>query len=79
MRTELRRAPTWAVVAAVAVALVVLAAKAAGLAVLTGLLLVERCVAVVLVVLAWADEQASDRAGLAPLAGAVGDAGRWPR
>lgn len=77
--TQLRRAPTGWALAAVAVALVVLAAKSAGLIVLAGLLLVERVVAVVLVVLAWADEQASDRAGLPPLAAGAGNTGRWSR
>lgn len=77
--TQLRSAPTGWAVAAVVVALVVLAAKSAGLVVLAAILLVERLVAVVLVVLAWADEQTSDRAGLPPLAGGTGNAGRWSR
>lgn len=68
LAAQLRRARTWPALLAVAVALVVLVVKATGLVVLAGLLLAERLVAVVLVVVAWADERASGRAGVAPLA-----------
>jgi hypothetical protein len=76
VRTELRQAPTWWVLAAVVVALVVLTAKGAGLVILATVMLVERLVAVVLVVLTWVDERASGRAGLPPLATAAGELGR---
>ena len=73
VRTELRRAPTWWVLAAVVVALVVLTAKGAGLVILATVMLVERLVAVVLVVLTWVDGHPAivpDRRGRHPGRGA---------
>jgi hypothetical protein len=69
VRERLRCGPFGWVLLAVAVALLVLGVRAAGLVAVTVLITCERLVAVVVAAAGWADEYASGRAGMpVPLA-----------